>query len=72
MMGEEETITDYLFPSYINTVNHSQRLVKLEVAIHSLKNHVQALSGKQHERLFLIQHGVSAEAHEPNSAFTLV
>ena len=53
-------------------MNHSQRLEKLEIAIHSLKNHVQALSGKQHERMFLIQHGVPAEAREPNSAFTLV
>lgn len=36
--------------------------------IHSLENHVQALSGKQPEQMFLIQLCVSAEASEPNSA----
>lgn len=71
VMGEGETITDHHFSSYMSTVNHSQRLEKLEVAIHSLKNHVQAFSGTQHERMFLVQRGVSAEAREPNSAFPL-
>jgi len=67
-----EIRTDYQFPSYINTVNHSQRLEESAAAIHSLKSHVEALSGKQQERVFLIQHGVSAAAREPDSAFTLV
>lgn len=48
-MGEGETIADYQFPSYINTVNHCQHLEWLKVAKHSLENDVQALWVKQRE-----------------------